>query len=150
MTSTPPGLFQTLIDRIHDRIGGKPLDSNCTEWPGALNRGYGRIGIKRNGEQFSFYTHRLLYEAHVGPIPDGHEVHHHCENRSCCNPEHFILIDGHEHRRQFHAPLVRARGVACPRCGADRWKQRYRNGRLNGNRCADCHARATRNRKGKQ
>jgi hypothetical protein len=29
-----------------------------------------------------------MYERHVGPIPNGYDVHHRCGNRLCVNPEH--------------------------------------------------------------
>lgn len=32
---------------------------------------------------------RAAYEAFVGPIPDGLEIDHLCQVRSCCNPDHL-------------------------------------------------------------
>lgn len=43
--------------------------------------------------------HRLMWEHHYGPIPEGHEINHICHNRGCCNIDHLECIDGTEHTR---------------------------------------------------
>jgi len=39
----------------------------------------------------------LLHE--ITEIPAGHEVHHMCRNKWCCNPEHLEMLPVDEHRR---------------------------------------------------
>ena len=34
-------------------------------------------------------THRVSYEAFVGPVPDGLVLDHLCRERTCCNPDHL-------------------------------------------------------------
>lgn len=63
-----------------------PGRGGCWVWTArrALN-GYGQFVVDRRTRS----THRLAYEALVGPIPDGLVLDHLCRNRACCNPDHL-------------------------------------------------------------
>ena len=60
-----------------EQVGG------CWIWRGSsVSKGYGRFN---NGGKI-VATHRLAFELVKGPIPDGQQVLHHCDNPGCINP----------------------------------------------------------------
>lgn len=62
--------------------------SGCWEWQGAIGlNGYGYSAWA--GQKLA---HRMSYEAHVGPIPEGFHVDHVCRNRKCVNPAHLEAV----------------------------------------------------------
>ena len=76
---------------------------SCWEWTGApYGGGYGRISRGgRNGKDER--AHRLSWEMHFGPVPDGLCVLHRCDNRICVRPSHLFLGTIGDNNRDMYA-----------------------------------------------
>lgn len=67
---------------------GEP--GECWEWNGYRHSfGYGMIS--RVGQHTMLTAHRVSWELTNGPIQDGKQVLHKCDNPPCCNPAHLFL-----------------------------------------------------------
>ena len=63
-------------------------NSGCWIWLGSINDfGYGKLTLNSK----SVRAHRLSWEQHRGPIPDGLWVLHKCDVPCCVNPDHLFL-----------------------------------------------------------
>lgn len=78
--------YPSLADRID-------AEGDCWEWTAGKDpRGYGRTG--------NALAHRLVYQALVGPIPDGLTLDHLCRNTGCVNPDHLEPVTQAENNRR--------------------------------------------------
>lgn len=79
----------------HQRIMSRVIvDTNgCWLWQGCKDgRGYGKVSLeKRKGKVVKERTHRIMYMAVHGPIPNNMVVRHKCDVKGCCNPDHLEL-----------------------------------------------------------
>lgn len=76
----------TLEERFHDKYIPEP-NSGCWLWIANANRtGYGCLSDSKQR-----LAHRISWEIHRGPIPEGLYVLHKCDVPICVNPEHLFL-----------------------------------------------------------
>jgi len=88
--------------------------SPCWVWTAAKTaNGYARMRVDGAAQ----LAHRVSYEHHVGPIPDGLDIDHLCRVRHCVNPAHMEPVTRGENIARGLVPsLVRARAAAVTHC----------------------------------
>lgn len=78
--------FWAKVDRfgpIHPFLG-----TECWLWRGSLTTaGYGQMST----DGILCQAHRLSWEIHLGPIPDGWQCLHKCDRPPCIRPDHLFL-----------------------------------------------------------
>jgi len=74
--------MKTFNDKYRVDAGG------CWMWTASCDRdGYGHLMVAGRLR----VAHRLSWELHRGPIPDGRQVCHTCDTPACVNPDHLFL-----------------------------------------------------------
>ena len=74
------------------------------------NRGYGTLGeTVAPGKSTSRYAHRVSYEMHHGPIPEGLVVDHLCNTKRCVNPDHLQVLTSQENIARSTHPVIERR-----------------------------------------
>lgn len=86
-------------DSVEGRIGRQVVvqPNGCWVLKGKADE-YGVIVV--GGK--SYLAHRFIFERLVGPIRKGCHIHHVCETKGCCNPEHLRELTPSEHMSLHH------------------------------------------------
>lgn len=104
-----PKTIVSLSDRLLTKVVCD-VATKCWNFTGHRNRdGYGMLAI---GHRATDRTHRIAYQLFTGPIPQGHEIHHVCENRGCCNPAHLVAVVRKQHLKM--TPRWAGNRTHCP------------------------------------
>lgn len=124
------------------------VEKTETCWNWTAVKVTGGYGLFRGGPGAKKLAHRWIWEATVGPIPEGYQVDHLCKNPSCVNPAHLEPVPprtnwersnavtrinalkthckrGHEFTPENTATYSRGNRT-CRQCGKDRYRATYR------------------------
>jgi len=116
------------FDRFFEKVDAS---GDCWEWMANRDKdGYGKLtSLGRY-----WRAHRFVWEALVGPIPEGMVIDHLCKNTSCVNPDHLEPVTAAENLHRGESIQANfARNRLCPRGHEYRHTQRggYR-------KCREC------------
>jgi HNH endonuclease len=104
-----------VIERFWEKIDRS--GRGCWLWKCGKNQdGHGILFWKfENDRCYNVSPHRLSYEIHFGPIPDGLQVRHACNNPACVNPKH-LLLGTHDDNMRDKAAAGTVKGEKNPAC----------------------------------
>lgn len=82
----------TLAARFWAKVDKSDADG-CWIWTGAGKGDYGRIliGSRKDGTRKIERASRVAWILAFGPIPEGQEVRHSCDNAGCVRQSHLLL-----------------------------------------------------------
>jgi hypothetical protein len=108
-----PGRRDTLARRLFTKV--RIQSDGCWVYTGRRLRGHGMIGMgsRAAGKR---YVHVVVWEMFNGAVPRGKELHHLCEVRPCCNPNHLMAVTRREHTIDLTSSSLGAINVSKTHC----------------------------------
>lgn len=101
--------LRTVSTPVIERLMAKvEVDGETQCWVFTGSRQSFGHGLIRVGERVE-RAHRVSYEHHVGPIPDGLTIDHLCRNPPCVNPAHLEAVPLAENTRRGFAAREQCR-----------------------------------------
>jgi hypothetical protein len=82
--------LQGALWAIYEQFVIRRGPDECWGWSGAIDNGYGRIGLWDGTRTRSFSAHRVAYEHIHGPLPSSIDVLHMCHTEECSNTSHLM------------------------------------------------------------
>ena len=132
-----PGRPAPALERLMEKLVFQP-ETHCIEFTGSLYK-HGGYGQFHGGADLPgvIYAHRAAYILWNGPIPDGMQIDHRCDNPKCCNPQHLWPVTPKQNimfaRTKMRANSPNTQKTECPR------GHQYDRTRPNGYRwCSTC------------
>lgn len=151
--ATPP--YERVMAKV-ERQG------QCLVFTGKRRRGYGLTSEQVDGRTRDRLAHRVVYEHHFGPIPEGHFVLHSCDNPPCVEITHLRVGTVRENaadmverargrRASVTATCARGHDLTVPGAVVERATRSKNPAKAPGRKCVQCQredARANRERGG--
>lgn len=82
--------YRPIAERFWEKVSPEP-NTGCWLWTATGRQdGYGFLSPERP-QRGMLLAHRVSYELHSGPIPEGMKVLHTCDMPPCVNPDHLFL-----------------------------------------------------------
>lgn len=104
--------YRPLADRFWAKVDRTTTPDGCWPWTGSHNKaGYGIIMRGGKGGGRSIHSSHAAYELQVGPLPEGHDVLHHCDNPPCVRGSHLFTGTDIDNIRDM---MAKGRNVSLP------------------------------------